>query len=224
MENGGPVWLAALVTLLLAALAVVSYQPPPALPADAPPDRFSGYRAQETLRFLLGDETPHPVGSAANRAVRDRLLQHLESLGLKPSIQRTVGCSGKYPICANVENVLAELEDLYFQHGLRHVVFRDPIFTTRKDRVHAICEGIVERGMTELEWQCETAVKVLDRPLLEKMALAGCKHVSLGVESGNDEIQRKHLKPGAPPEAEFKTDATSVSAVEHCNKHGLWGG
>ncbi|MEZ5977082.1 MAG: radical SAM protein [Planctomycetota bacterium] len=89
------------------------------------------------------------------------------------------------------ESVLKELEDLYFVHGLRHVVFRDPIFTTRKDRIHAICDGIVERGM-KLEWQCETAVKTLDPPLLEKMAAAGCKHISLGVESGNEEIQKKH--------------------------------
>lgn len=90
------------------------------------------------------------------------------------------------------EHVLAELEDLYFNHGLRHVVFRDPIFTTRKDRVADICDGIVARGMTELEWQCETAVKTLDEELLVKMAAAGCKHVSLGVESGNAEIQKKH--------------------------------
>jgi radical SAM superfamily enzyme YgiQ (UPF0313 family) len=90
------------------------------------------------------------------------------------------------------ESVLKELEDVYFKHGLRHVVFRDPIFTTRKDRVHAICDGILARGMTELEWQCETAVKTLDRSLLEKMAAAGCRHISLGVESGNAEIQKKH--------------------------------
>jgi radical SAM superfamily enzyme YgiQ (UPF0313 family) len=89
-------------------------------------------------------------------------------------------------------HVLRELKDLYFTHGIRHVVFRDPIFTTRKDRVAEICDGIVAAGMTELEWQCETAVKTLDRELLEKMALAGCKHISLGVESGNDEIQKKH--------------------------------
>lgn len=89
------------------------------------------------------------------------------------------------------ENVVAELVDLYKNHGVRHVVFRDPIFTTKKDRVHAICDGILREGL-ELEWQCETAVKVLDRPLLEKMAAAGCRHISLGVESGNEEIQRKH--------------------------------
>lgn len=89
------------------------------------------------------------------------------------------------------EHVLTELVDLYRNHGLRHVVFRDPIFTTRKDRVHEICDGILAEKL-DLEWQCETAVKTLDRPLLEKMAAAGCTHVSLGVESGNPEIQKKH--------------------------------
>lgn len=89
------------------------------------------------------------------------------------------------------EHVLRELVDVVRNHGVRHVVFRDPIFTTRKDRVHAICDGILAEKL-DLEWQCETAVKVLDRPLLEKMAAAGCKHISMGVESGNAEIQKKH--------------------------------
>ena len=88
-------------------------------------------------------------------------------------------------------HVLAELCDVRRVHGVRHVVFRDPIFTTRKDRVHAICDGMVREGL-ELEWQCETAIKVLDRPLLARMAAAGCRHISLGVESGNREIQRRH--------------------------------
>lgn len=89
------------------------------------------------------------------------------------------------------ENVLRELVDIVRVHGIHHVVFRDPIFTTRKERVHAICDGILAEKL-ELEWQCETAVKVLDRALLEKMARAGCVHISLGVESGNEVIQRKH--------------------------------
>ncbi len=89
------------------------------------------------------------------------------------------------------EHVVRELVDLHRNHGLRQVVFRDPIFTTRKDRVRDICDGILREGL-DLEWQCETAIKTLDRPTLEKMAAAGCKHVSLGVESGNQEIQKKH--------------------------------
>jgi len=89
------------------------------------------------------------------------------------------------------EHVLAELVDLHRVHKLNHVVFRDPIFTTRKDRIHELCAGI-QREKLELEWQCETAIKTLDRDVLKSMAQAGCKHLSVGVESGNVEILRKH--------------------------------
>lgn len=33
---------------------------------------------------------------------------------------------------------------------------------------------------------------------------------------------RQFLKPGDAPEAFFATDASSVSAREYCNLHGLW--
>ena len=89
------------------------------------------------------------------------------------------------------EHVVQELVDLHKNHGLKYVVFRDPIFTTRKDRVMDICDGILREGL-DLEWQCETAVKTLSPELLEKMAEAGCTHISLGIESGNAEIQKKH--------------------------------
>ena len=88
-------------------------------------------------------------------------------------------------------SVLAELTDIVRVHDVHHVIFRDPIFTVRKDRVREICEGILERGL-ELEWQCETSVGTLDPPLLERMAAAGCKHVSLGLESGSAAIQKAH--------------------------------
>lgn len=34
--------------------------------------------------------------------------------------------------------------------------------------------------------------------------------------------QRRYLKPGDAPEAEFVTDAKDIVAYEYCNKHGLW--
>lgn len=38
----------------------------------------------------------------------------------------------------------------------------------------------------------------------------------------DDEVQRKYLQPGRPAEAIFMTEAASISAVELCNKHGVW--
>jgi radical SAM superfamily enzyme YgiQ (UPF0313 family) len=112
------------------------------------------------------------------------------------------------------EHVVSELVDLHRNHGLRHVVFRDPIFSTRKDRVLAICEGIQREGL-DLEWQAETAVKVLDRESLEAMAAAGCKHVSLGVESGNAEIQKKHCGN------KLKSHEQAVQVFRDCRDVGI---
>ena len=36
------------------------------------------------------------------------------------------------------------------------------------------------------------------------------------------ELHRKYLKPGQAPEAIFKVDADQVTAIEFCNKHGVW--
>ena len=37
-----------------------------------------------------------------------------------------------------------------------------------------------------------------------------------------DVVQIAFLKPGATPEATFKTDAAEASARAYCNLHGLW--
>ena len=49
------------------------------------------------------------------------------------------------------------------------------------------------------------------------------KHYIMWIELiAGDITQRKFLKPGEQPVAEFKTDATKVVAREYCNLHGLW--
>jgi radical SAM superfamily enzyme YgiQ (UPF0313 family) len=155
----------------------------------------------EAERDKIDDLDALPIPS---RHLLDNKLYHFPGLdGPVTTVKSSRGCPLNCSFCGytlaqglrfrfrSPEHVLAELVDLHRNHGLRHVVFRDPIFTTRKDRIHAICEGIV-RERLDLAWQCETAVKTLDRPLIEAMAKAGCTHISLGVESGNAEIQKKH--------------------------------
>ncbi len=111
-------------------------------------------------------------------------------------------------------NVLAELIEIRRRFDIGHVIFRDPIFTTRKDRIQELCDGMLRENL-RLEWQCETAVKVLDRPLLEKMAASGCRHISLGVESGNAEIQKKHCGN------KLTDHALAVKVFQDCRAVGI---
>ena len=72
---------AAIIWLSLSSLSAV----PEVVPAEASPLVFSAERAMVPLRVLAAE--PHPVGSAANAAVRDYLLTEIAALGLSPAIQ-----------------------------------------------------------------------------------------------------------------------------------------
>lgn len=97
-----------LACLGAAVLALWCARPPEPRPADAPADGFSALRARERLAVLLGDEAPHPVGTAANTAVRNRLLTELVGLGLTPEEQHDFMCSGDR--CAPIVNVIVRLK------------------------------------------------------------------------------------------------------------------
>ncbi|MEO6486771.1 MAG: M28 family peptidase, partial [Thermoanaerobaculia bacterium] len=98
-----------LLTTVLAGLLGVTIwrlQGPVPRPASAPSDQFSAARAIAELRGVLAEEVPHPVGTAANRRVRDRIVTRLKNLGHSPVIQRAFVCNSD-PSCATVENIVA---------------------------------------------------------------------------------------------------------------------
>src|ERR1700712_5579815 len=91
-----PGWgLAAALALCAAALWLAVFQggPPPAGRESAPPAEFSAGRAGTVLRDLLGNGPPHPVGSPAAAAVRERIVAHLRALGYTPEVQEAVACN-----------------------------------------------------------------------------------------------------------------------------------
>lgn len=106
----GIVLLLSLVLIgLLLAFQALRYRPLPALGLDTAPNLFSAQRAFDALSIVLGDESPHPTGSAANHAVRDRLVGALSRLGYAPEIQTGRSCDERGD-CAVVENIVARLD------------------------------------------------------------------------------------------------------------------
>ena len=98
------------IGLLLIGLAEFTSRAPSPVSADeAASDQFSAERATSRLRNLLGDERPHPVGTAANRAVKNRLIRQLEALDVVVEEQDALGCSLRGARCAFTENVIATL-------------------------------------------------------------------------------------------------------------------
>ena len=102
-----------LIAAMLAAIFALSawgLRPPAPKATNAPPDQFSAGRAVETLARVLGKGTPHPVGSDANSAVRDRILQEFVRIGYGPRVETGFVCNPS-GTCATVNNnIVARLE------------------------------------------------------------------------------------------------------------------
>jgi Peptidase family M28 len=107
--------IALLTFLVVAGTALYGALPiglPDPVPASAPPTAFSAQRALAHVRAIA--QRPHPMGSPANAAARNYLVEELSDLGLKPEVQKAtaVTCcshSGAF-VAGTSENVLARLE------------------------------------------------------------------------------------------------------------------
>lgn len=95
------------IFVLVAILSLQGNQPPAPLGRDAPADTFSALRARDALTRILGDERPHPTGSAANAAVRDRVIAEFARIGLDAQLQQRFVCGAR--TCATVDNILARI-------------------------------------------------------------------------------------------------------------------
>ena len=104
------------VFALAAMLSLRGNRPPAPLGRDTPTDAFSALRARDVLARILGDGGPHPTGSAANAAVRDRIVEEFARLGVAAKVQRRFVCGTS--TCATIENIVARLPGAGPEHAV----------------------------------------------------------------------------------------------------------
>lgn len=92
----------------------------------------------------------------------------------------------------DVDGVIAELEVLA-DLGVKEILFQDPTFTINTNRVVEICQKMIEHNL-DFTWSCNGDIKSLNEEKIKHMRMAGCHTVSLGIESGSDEILEKYSK------------------------------
>ena len=69
---------AIIFSIFLFFLQHISQLPPQAKNISSPPEVFSAERAYETLKYLLKENKPHPVGSDLNKVINE-LIQNFRS-------------------------------------------------------------------------------------------------------------------------------------------------
>lgn len=83
-----------------------------------------------------------------------------------------------------LETLHEEISWLHRQ-GVRHLTFKDDVFTLHRARTLDLCHLLAERRMT---WDCVTRADRLDEDLLATMKRSGCIGIKIGVESGSDRV------------------------------------
>lgn len=92
------------------------------------------------------------------------------------------------------ENVVAELEWLVAEYGIKRFIFFDEMIFLHDGRIDEICKLMLEKGL-KLRWTLNSRVKPLNLETLKLMKKAGCFEICFGIESGSDEIL-KNIEKG----------------------------
>jgi len=85
----------------------------------------------------------------------------------------------------SVENFIAEIDYCMSKYGVKRFVIYDDIFTLKKNRAIQIADELGKRGV---QWRCWSRVDTLSKELLVIFKSCGLTSITLGIESGSDDI------------------------------------
>ena len=121
------------------------------------------------------------------------------------SVLTSRGCPAKCAFCSShtvftrkfrkrsAQNIFAELQYLEERFGAQHFHFVDDTLTIDKARVHELCGLMLDNGK-DYRWIANARVNTVNKELLDKMYLAGCRNLGFGVESGDPAVRRAIAK------------------------------
>jgi radical SAM superfamily enzyme YgiQ (UPF0313 family) len=95
------------------------------------------------------------------------------------------------------ENIMQELWTLK-QLGMPNIHMYADLFTVNREQVVRLCQLMIKENI-QLKWTCNSRVDYVDEEMLNLMGQAGCRLISWGIESGNEQILR-HARKGAYPD------------------------
>ena len=135
----------------------------------------------------------------------DKLPMHLyhSALGAAkkyPSIGMVTsrGCPGKCTFCfsemfgwqirfMSPSRIIAHIEHLQKNHGIREISFYDDTFTASKKNVAELCQLMLAKKI-KISWSCFARVDTITPELLLLMKKAGCHQIMYGFETTDENI------------------------------------
>lgn len=116
------------------------------------------------------------------------------------------------------EHVLGEMQQLNDQ-GYRSIYLTDDHFLLKRDRIRAVCQGMIDRKL-EFKWGCEGRVDSVAVDQLPIMAEANCNFLAFGVESGTQKILDRLDKRQTLEQIEKAVSEAKKNGIERA--HGFF--
>jgi len=111
--KANPLFITLALFIFIAAFIQSQFSTITPLPITAPESVFSSERAFNMLERLTKEQVPHPVDSAANRIVEQRIVGLLKNIGYHAEIQQTQICRDSkrgFARCAQVRNIIVKIQ------------------------------------------------------------------------------------------------------------------
>jgi anaerobic magnesium-protoporphyrin IX monomethyl ester cyclase len=100
------------------------------------------------------------------------------------------GLFGKHFRFRSARNIIEEIHHIHTTYGTKNFHFVDDAMTVNRERIRALCEGLIELQMP-ITWSIMTRVDTINEDLLQLLSKAGCIQIDYGVESGHPETLKR---------------------------------
>ena len=114
--------------------------------------------------------------------------------------------------CRSAEHVVEEFKRLQAE-GYGGVYFVDDHFLLKAKRIEAICQGILDNGIT-IKWGCEGRVDSVCQELFPLMAKAHCRSLMFGIEAGTQKTLDRLKKGQTLQQVEDAVVAAKRAGIE----------
>lgn len=163
------------------------------------------YRDDFMVKFTGGrefienlDEIPFP----ARHLVDNEIFKRPDNNQVQAVIKVSRGCPYHCFFCLatpvagakvrkrSAENIIAEIKECVEKYGITNFLFWSDIFNVDKKWTMDLCQKIIDSGL-DITWSANTRADTADEEMAEMMYKSGCRLVSIGVESGSQEMLDK---------------------------------
>lgn len=117
---------------------------------------------------------------------------------------------GKYARYREIEEIIAEIKLYYEKYKITNFYFSADTFTYNHTWVMRFCDAIMNLDF-RIAWLCTARADTISEDIILAMTKAGCWGLSIGIETGDEEIQKKIKKN--------LSHNSIINAVSLCHKY-----